>query len=523
MTSETILSGKISEMLGRPVVQRLMLLALALMSIFFLVYRLEEYPAHWYDEGSHLHVVKNFVQNGIYADYSSEGLRPFGPAVGVGPTVMLPTAVLFQLFSISIPLARMLIVAYALAALVAFYLLTGHFLNWSWRVAAFVMMFFSPGLDFIFHARTVLGEVPGAFFMLMGLWLWLRPGQRGIPMLLLIGTLFGLCAITKNQFALMVLPALLLCWFADLFGYRLRGWRHFIIPGIVSGLIFGLWTYVVIIRLGQGDSFGENFATLRAASAGAFFILSRDNIETSVRFLVDTSAYGAVILPVLVFGLMRSLRRTQDGQNYGTLMIFVLCGLALFVTSLGWPRYAFATLMLLAILVARFFFDLLRGLHVTISSVWPGLRGNTPPFEALVLLMIVGWLLVTLPMPAYTYFQRVRTQGHSDGYLMAEWLNANIPEDALIETWEQELQVLTAHRYHYPPQIVLAYSVAEVWQDGAPTSDFYDFRDYVDPDYIIRGAFEKFSPIYLEERWQDSYEIIHSIGEYDILARLPGQ
>lgn len=522
MASETILSGKISELIQRPDVQRLALLALVVMVGFFLLYRLDDYPAHWYDEGSHLHVVKNYVRNGIYADYSSEGLRPFGPAVGVGPTVMLPTAVLFQLFGISIPLARLLIVAYACGALVVFYRLTGYFLNWSWRVASFLALFFSPGLDFIFHARTVLGEVPGMFFLLLALWLWLRPVKRSVPMLALIGILFGLCCITKNQFALMVLPALLLCWLADLFGYRLRGWRHFVIPGAVAGLIFAFWTYIVIIHLGQGDSFSENLATLRAASSGAFFMLTRQNLETSVRFLVDTSAYGAVILPVLVFGLMRSLRRSEDGQNYGTLMIFILCGLALFVTSLGWPRYAFAPLMLLAIFVARFFFDLLRGLRVTLRAVWPGLRGEKPPFSALVLLLIVGWLLVTLPMPAYSYFQRVRTQGHNDGYLVAEWLNANVPKDALIETWEQELQVLTDHRYHYPPQIVLSHSVAEVWQDGPPTSSFYDFRDYVDPDYIIRGAFEKFSPIYLEERWQDRYEIIHSIGEYDILARIPG-
>ncbi|MEZ4638895.1 MAG: hypothetical protein R2856_28705 [Caldilineaceae bacterium] len=47
---------------------------------------------------------------GVYADYSSEGLRHFGPTIGVGPTVMLPIAAAFELFGIGLMQARLVIV-----------------------------------------------------------------------------------------------------------------------------------------------------------------------------------------------------------------------------------------------------------------------------------------------------------------------------------------------------------------------------------------------------------------------------
>ena len=67
---------------------------------FLMLYRLSEYPILWYDEGSHLHLAKNLALNGIYADYSSEGLRHGGPVVGVGPTIVLPMALVFKIFGL---------------------------------------------------------------------------------------------------------------------------------------------------------------------------------------------------------------------------------------------------------------------------------------------------------------------------------------------------------------------------------------------------------------------------------------
>lgn len=485
------------------------LVGMALVTVFMLLYRLDSYPAPWYDEGSHLHVAKNFALNGVYADSSSEGYRPFGPAIGVGPTVLLPIAFAFKLFGVGIPLARLVIVIYALGALVAFYRLARLFLSEWFTLAALVLMLLSPGVDFFFNARTVLGEIPGLFFVTAGLWLWLRPGVRGIPALIGVGVLMGLGSITKNQFAMFILPSLLVAWIADLFWYRQRGWKHFVIPGVVAGVLFGAWLGFVVLKLGGGDSLSENLATLKVASSGAFLILKPATIERALRFLVDSSVYGALPLGFAAYGVFLGLPRTDNGQRNGTLMIFILIGLTFFVASLGWARYAFGPLALLAIVGMRAAQDLVGELP-RMDALFTEARATGKAKWALVL----GWALPALIFPIYTNISSVRSGGDNASYSAAAWVDANVPQGKLIETWEQDLGVLSNANFHYPPQIALAHAVAQMWENGPLASDEYDFREF-NPDYVIVGPFGQYTNMYPQERLSD-YTLIETIGAYQI-------
>jgi 4-amino-4-deoxy-L-arabinose transferase-like glycosyltransferase len=485
------------------------LVGVALVTVFMLLYRLDSYPAPWYDEGSHLHVAKNFALYGVYADSSSEGYRPFGPAIGVGPTVLLPIAFAFKLFGVGIPLARLVIVLYALGAVVAFYGLARLFLREWFALAALVLMLLSPGVDFFFHARTVLGEIPGLFFLTAALWLWLRPGVRGIPALLGVGVLMGLASITKNQFAMFILPSLLLAWITDLVWYRQRGWKHFVIPGVVAGVLFGAWLAFVVLKLGGGDTLAENLATLKVASSGAFLILKPATIERALRFLVDASVYGALALGFIGHGIFLSLPRTDNGQRSGTLMIFISIGLAFFVASLGWPRYAFGPLVLLAIVGLRAAQDLVGELP-RMDALFTEGRATGKAKWALVL----GWALPALIFPIYTNISNLRSGGDNASYSVAAWVDANVPQGALIETWEQDLGVLSNANFHYPPQISLAHAVAHTWEGGAPAADQYDFREF-NPDYVIVGPFGIYTSMYPEDRLSD-YNLIETIGSYQI-------
>lgn len=479
---------------------------------FLLLYRLNAYPLPWYDEGSHLHVAKNLALNGIYADYASDGIRYYGPAVGVGPTVMLPIAALFKAAGVSIPLARLVIVAYAALALLMLYALGTRLVDNRLGLLAVVLLVLAPGVEFIMAARNVLGEVPGLFFVLAGYWLWLKPGPRSLIQLVGVGLLLGLAAITKNQYALVVLPSLLLAWIADLVWYRQRGWHYFVIPGVIAGVIFAGWTYIVLVALG-GGALADNLATLRTASSGAFFIFSLDAIERAMRFLTDSGVYAALFIPAVLYGLVLSLRRTEAGQQWGSLLIFVLVGSGLFVTSLAWSRYAFPATAVASLFVARLLYDLTGGLRFRLRTL---LRDE--PFATASSLIAIGLLVIMIVMPLYLHVSAVRRQGSTDAYVMADYLDQNVPKDAVIETWEQEMQVLTDHRYHYPPQIVLAYSVEETWRDGQPANELYDFRQETDAEYVLIGPFALYTYIYPEEYLED-YELVHTQGAYELYQR----
>src|SRR5512134_3242270 len=90
--------------------ERAWLAALIGLALFLALVNLPYAPSTWFDEGSHLHVPKTLVQHGVYADISSEGYRYYGPTVGVGPTVMLPVALVFKFFGVGLAQGRSVIV-----------------------------------------------------------------------------------------------------------------------------------------------------------------------------------------------------------------------------------------------------------------------------------------------------------------------------------------------------------------------------------------------------------------------------
>ncbi|MEP6987344.1 MAG: hypothetical protein ABI970_17195, partial [Chloroflexota bacterium] len=109
-------------------------------------------------------------------------------------------------------------------------------------------------------------------------------------------------------------------------------------------------------------------------------------------------------------------------------------------------------------------------------------------------------------------------QTNGDAYAVANWVKANVPQDAVIETWEQEMGVLTNNKIHYPPQLVLAYAVAQEWQHGPSAANYYDFRTESTADYIIKGPFGVFTGLYPDDRLSN-YDIINTIGAYQIYKK----
>ena len=157
------------------------------------LFNLADYPLTWFDEGSHLHVPKAIVKFGKYADYSSEGFRYDGPSVGVGPTVMLPIAAMFKIFGIGLLQARLVTATYLVATIIAFYLLAKQFGSWKFATVATMFLVVNRSTSLVEYGRQVLGEVPGLFFLLLGLLLWFKSWTlSSTRRLVLVGICFGL-------------------------------------------------------------------------------------------------------------------------------------------------------------------------------------------------------------------------------------------------------------------------------------------------------------------------------------------
>jgi 4-amino-4-deoxy-L-arabinose transferase-like glycosyltransferase len=517
--------GLTSSAVRRSVSVRAWSVIAALVVIGLALINLTTFPRTWFDEGSHLHVPKTLVTRGVYADYSSEGYRYFGPSIGIGPTVMLPVAAAFKLFGVGLLPARLVIVAYLFVAIVACFALARSFggVRLAWLAASILVG--SQAINLLELGRQVLGEVPSLAFLALGWAAWLE-AEAGADArrLLLAGALFGLSAITKNQAAILLIPMLLVAWLANLVYYRRRlPQRYFLIPLVATVVAYAGWQAVVLAFLGPG-TFAQNLEMFRQVTSGAALVFSPSLMVRSVSLLLSFDVFAGWIAPVLIYGLIIALRRTPDGQRWGHVMIFILGGLVWYVfASISWLRYAFLPLSLAALVAAQLIDDLLTRFAPPLrqprerSEWWASLqRGES---RAAIALAIAGAFALMSVAPLGLTAAKIVNPPAPDPQRLAEYLNNEVPRDALIETWEPELGFLTDHNYHFPPQSLLDVAVRHVWLDGPSPARQYDF-DALAPDYVAVGEFAKYVHLYPPEQLAADFRLLTTIGVYDVYIRI---
>ena len=114
---------------------------------------------------------------------------------------------------------------------------------------------------------------------------------------------------------------------------------------------------------------------------------------------------------------------------------------------------------------------------------------------------------------------RIATAPPDDSAQMAQVMNATVPLDALVETWEPPMGFLTDHRYHYPPQLLLNRTVRQKWLGETKVADLYDFAA-LDPEYVLVGEFSRWVDVYPQERLAAAgYRLIESLGQYELYQR----
>lgn len=486
--------------------------------LFLTLYNLTNYPTPWFDEGSHLHVPKTLVRFGVYADYSSEGFRHYGPTIGVGPTVMLPVAAMFQLFGIGLWQARLVMVIFLLAAIVSFYRLASGLggVRLAWIATALLVT--SQSISLIEYGRQLLGEVPGLFFVLTGFSLWFAAWEKASwKRLGVVGLLLGLAMVTKHQYLLVLAPTLGLSWLANLFYYRTAPQRVFIVPGIISFACFALWQVYLILYLGPATA-QENLAMFRQFTSGAALVLSPDLMARGVRELLSLDVYLGWLAPALIYGLVLALPRRKEGQQWGLLFILIGFNLVWYVVaSISWIRYAFPGLVFASLFVAQLFSDLTQNFHLDWAGLWHALRRNQPELRQCALrLGLLGWLglMIALPLTQTTY--KVTFPNFNAPVAMAAYLEQHVPQEALIETWEPELGFLTNHNYHFPPPLLLNDAVGHIWLNKPSPAEKYNFVQTERPDYLLVGPFGHYANLYPSDLITSLYQPVTSIGGYDL-------
>ena len=503
------------------VYQKRSALILVLILVFFAAIsfmNLTEFPLTWYDEGSHLHVPKALIKYGEYADISSEGVRYYGPTQGIGPTVIIPIAFAFKLFGIGLLQARVVMVLYMIAAIFAFYKLARQFGNMTFAVIALLLVLSSRGVSFIEYGRQVLGEVPGIFFIILGLSFWfVNWGRHHTRTLVLIGVLFGFGIITKYQYLLIFLPWIFSIWLLNVLYYKTTSHRTFIIPGVVATFCFILWQLLSLVYLGPA-TIGENLRLLSEASAGAAFVFSPNLMIRGIKELLSLKVFMGAMLPFLFYGAFVSLPRDERGQKWGVVFVLVAINLIWYIfASISWLRYAFPALVLSSLLITKFFSDTTGNFNLNLRRLVRSLRQNSEIYgrEGLKWAMCL-WLVIIIIFPLGQLIGDIVLPQENYPAIMADYLNQIVEEGAIIETWEPEMGFLTDHNYHYPPHALLNDAVGQIWLGKPPVSDNYSFVEEENPDYVLVGEFAKWTKLYPPVIFERFYTRLVTIGSYDL-------
>ncbi len=518
MDKARVRNGLIAQCLGPR--ELWILLLLVGLILFLALYNLETYPSVWFDEGIHLQVPKNLVLSGQYAVRENGELRSFDPSVSTGPPLLLPVALVFRLLGIGLWQARLVTVIYLLLATAAFYGLARHLFGLKVALLALVMVIASPGAEFISLGRQVMGELPALFFFLMGTLLWLRATQRSRrSLLLLVGLAFGLAMITKNIYAVILPVALILLHLLDQWYYRQLDWSYFWLPLIIGGGCLAAWYGYQSVSLGFG-TFQGGARVVGASSARSIFVFSSQRMLSSLKFVIGPNFYVGWGVPGLLYGLYLARRRDLIGLHQAFVGVISAIWLTWYVlASIGWPRYAFPAIVIVAISSARLLFDLLGWLQWLLRSRISGEWGKYLSLLTRgIYVILTGALLVVVPI--YKETLAMLSGDDRSPQLLAAYLDARVPQHELIESWEWEIDFFTNHRYHHPPMSALDAMVRHEFLDEPYSTDAYDVLAS-HPEYLIVGKFAKWTGIYPAQFLDEKCTLIVSIGEYD-LYRIDG-
>lgn len=346
---------------------------------------LDDYPWAAPDEMHHLIVAKNLAFHGVYASgHSESGFRRFDPYDSVGAPAILPAACLLRCFGAALGPARCVSAAYFLGLCFLLYRLAKPVFGARAGImgAALLPMAFSS----IYLSRTLYGEVPALFYLVLSLLLWRRAlNGEAKWTALLAGMAFGLAVLTKSIFILCVFP---FCgaWVYDRVTRRQIRWRHVLLPALTTGGVLFFWS---LIKTCLGDPSTEGFG----ATLGLYRHYLLFGLKPVAANLLSTVGAYPLAHAMLLAALLSALYPVFVGRYDPALVVLLLVSLFfaawwVFFTPGQLPRYLWPSYAILALFSGAF-------LH----RMEGYLKGGTLPGRCFAGIVMV---LILLPYAAWT-------------------------------------------------------------------------------------------------------------------------
>lgn len=412
----------------------------ASITVFFAVYRLEEAPGIWYDEGFYTQVAMNLAREGFEGLQVAPGEFVSAKDVTVGYPLIAPVAFSYDVFGIGVLKGRAVMVIFIIAFMIVAYIFV-YLLYGPW-FAAWSLLLLATFPELYGNGKSVLGEVPGMFYLILALCslVWLeRSAYKKILPYALLGLMCGLAVATKPIFILFPV-ALAIAFLVRFSSIRLRT------TGIVWGTMLflsaiGVWLH---LQFGAGDS----FISILNYYVNPYDVNAGTSVVRNIKLFVTEAVPIYVLGMLILWGFSMYLRKQKNEITAAEITAFVFC-LSVIIAFLrlpGWYRYLFPATLLAMFFLPRASVDVYAALSARLRVL---MKITWLPYLALSLLCSAQLYALANHSYVARYYAGNRTHALS-AYLAtlpegASYFIYNSPEVAILLPSKKYYQFISPH------------------------------------------------------------------------------
>ena len=469
-------------------------------------YNLANYPTIWWDEAIFSEAAANLAQHGRYAFtvQSPNHLVDFDFRISAGPAVILPVALAYKLFGVSLVSGRLVAGAYLVLTFLALFL--GARRLWGSVTALLAVALAFLGTDAFYWGRSVLGDIPALGLFLCATYFLIRGLEsRSLWPLFWGGIFVGLAFNAKEFYGLAGLPPLVVL--------AQQHWRDkrrltMSILAFVVGAAIPPLAYLALKAVILGSLTGAitHFMAQKKLLCHEFFTpltIGRIYPESLLMLLQDPLFW----LGCLGVGWIWKKETPSPGVTLWIWNFFLWSGV--YLTAVYWHRFALPGLFLACPLAAYFLGKVSTRLTAKIF---------TPPPRWLAPGIIAAVLVLFSPVGGLDFFKQILICRGSAPVRLVQYLRTHVPTSCLIETPEYELAFLDDdHRIHHMPSYFFVESTPDRVVLLNPRQQPYKFNQ-VGADILILGRFGKgvFKQVYPPAIINQGWRRVAQVDYYDI-------
>ena len=310
--------------------------------IVFSISTLVTKPKLWTDESVSIDIARSFLMYGALSpQIAPDTFYAFPHLIqSTGYPVTVSLAAFFKLFGYGLYQARVFMLLWILAALTTLFFLGRRMFGT--RQASLVLLLIVSFASFYGSGRTVVGEIPGFFFLLVGFYCVVARQH-----FFLAGILWGLAVVAKPSVFGLIIPTVFLTLLLER-----ASWRNFLkrLCLVAVGMIpAGIgWIFFVV---------KEPFVLETWRSIGTFYSNPYsssiyDNVVRNLSTIFHSTTliyFGLLFLIILFARYLIKEGRLRFVYNFTT--IYTILAFLYYLRSPGWLRYVLIAELLILFLL----------------------------------------------------------------------------------------------------------------------------------------------------------------------------